>query len=375
MECGYFDAGRCRSCTLMGIPYAVQLADKDAAARAALHDTIPADAWLAPQPSAESGFRNKAKLVVAGRPGRVTLGILDGRQRGVDLRRCGLHEPGLHAAIPRLARVVDQLGLSPYDVPRRRGELKHLIVTHSPGGRLMTRFVLRSERHLEQIRDALPDLQAIGADVVSANLLPTHVALLEGHEEVVLTRAESLAMRLPRVTLHLRPRSFFQTNTAVATALYAQASEWIESASPTRILDLYCGVGGFALHAAAPERQVRGVELSADAVASAERSARELSTSRAGVGDIAFRAGDATDDALGDADLVIVNPPRRGIGQELAARLDAASAPHVVYSSCNPTTLARDLAAMPGLRPVAARLFDMFPQTRHAEVLVLLERR
>lgn len=382
MECGYYDAGRCRSCTLMGVPYAVQLADKDAAARATLHDVIPARAWLAAYPSADRAFRNKAKLVAGGRAGRVTLGILDGRQHGVDLRRCGLHEDGLRAAIPRLARIVDRLGLVPYDVPARRGELKHVIVTHSPDGRLMVRFVLRSQQHVADVRGALPELSALGADVVSVNLLPEHVALLEGERETVLTESASLAMRLPSVTLHLRPRSFFQTNTAVSTALYAQATEWVETASPTSVLDLYCGVGGFALHAAAPGRTVRGVELSADSVRSAERSAAELRATRAGLGDIWFRAGDATDGgidsgvgaSLDTAGLVVVNPPRRGIGADLARRLDASPAGHVVYSSCNPVTLARDLAGMPHLRPVAARLFDMFPQTAHAEVLVLLER-
>ena len=72
--------------------------------------------------------------------------------------------------------------------------------------------------------------------------------------------------------------------------------------------------------------------------------------------------------------MVIVNPPRRGIGADLAQWLEASGIEHVLYSSCNATTLAKDLAAMPSLRPVRARLLDMFPQTSHYEVLVLLER-
>ena len=86
--------------------------------------------------------------------------------------------------------------------------------------------------------------------------------------------------------------------------------------------------------------------------------------------------GDATGvdlEGTGAPELVVVNPPRRGIG-ELAARLDASAVRRVVYSSCNPTTLARDLAAMPGFRAVRGRVFDMFPHTTHAEVLVELER-
>ncbi|MFC6706935.1 methyltransferase domain-containing protein [Flexivirga alba] len=189
-----------------------------------------------------------------------------------------------------------------------------------------------------------------------------------------MTSDQTLPMRLNHITLHLRPRSFFQTNTAVAAQLYRQAQQWISEIQPTSVLDLFCGVGGFALHAATVAGPVRGVELSEDAVASARLSAEQL-PGRESLGAIQFEAGDATS-ALDDgrpADLVIVNPPRRGIG-ELAAALDRSSATHVLYSSCNATSLAADLARMPSLRVTRARLFDMFPQTRHHEVLLLLER-
>lgn len=90
-----------------------------------------------------------------------------------------------------------------------------------------------------------------------------------------------------------------------------------------------------------------------------------------------FETGDASGYAQRSAtpDLVVVNPPRRGVGATTADWLEDSGAPHVIYSSCNPATLRRDLDVMPSLRPVRARLFDMFPQTDHAEVLVLLERR
>jgi 23S rRNA (uracil747-C5)-methyltransferase len=118
---------------------------------------------------------------------------------------------------------------------------------------------------------------------------------------------------------------------------------------------------------------VDGVEVSEQAVVAARRSARE-----AGLDDVGFEAADATGWAAArqrQADLVVVNPPRRGIGPDLAAALEAGSARHLLYSSCNPDSLARDLAAMPSLVPVRARVFDMFPHTTHQEVLVLCERR
>lgn len=376
--CEYFEAGRCRSCTLIEIPIVEQLAAKDARCRELLPE-VPAAAWLPIVGGGDRNFRNKAKLVVGGPAGDVTLGILGRDGEGVDLRDCLIQEPVIRAVIPRLAEFLNATGLPPYRVPERRGELKYVHVTAAPSGRLMLRFVVRTEEGLTRIRKRLADLRAAipEADVISVNLLPEHVALLEGEREELLL-GSSLTMGLGDVALHLRPQSFFQTNTAVAQELYGQAAGWVARRDPASIWDLYCGVGGFAL-ACAPRagtgaaRAVLGVELSEAAVASAERSARD-----AGI-DARFVAADATAFALGAPaaslpELVIVNPPRRGIGAELAAWLNDSAVPSVIYSSCNPESLARDLAAMPGFRVREARVFDMFPHTGHLEVMVLLER-
>ncbi|GAA1631853.1 23S rRNA (uracil(747)-C(5))-methyltransferase RlmC [Georgenia ruanii] len=373
MQCSYFDAASCRSCTLMGQPYAAQLAGKVRHCQdlLAAHRDL---SWLPPVPSREAGYRNKAKMVVAGTVEEPTLGILDGEGRGVDLRECGLCTPGLQQVLPTLAGFVTRAKLTPYDVPRRRGELKYLLLTESPDGELMLRFVLRSEEPLGRIRKHLPALrrELPQLRVVSANLQPEHKAVLEGQREIVLTEQATLPMRVNGVALHLRPQSFFQTNTDVAAALYRQGRAWVEELAPASVWDLYCGVGGFALHSAAADRDVLGVETSREAVASGRVSARE-----AGLERVRFEAGDATALVRGAQtapDLVIVNPPRRGIGPELSGWLEAAPVRHVIYSSCNAVSLARDLAAMPSLRPRRARVLDMFPQTNHYEAMVLLER-
>ena len=242
------------------------------------------------------------------------------------------------------------------------------------------RFVLRSERHLDDLRAALPRLLADlpSARVVTVNLHPEHKAVLEGDTEVVLTEQALLPVRVGDVTLLLGPKSFFQTNTGVAGSLYRQARDWVDAADPAVVWDLYCGVGGFALHATAPGRTRRRRRdlgrggRGRQGVGAAARGCRG-----AGIrGDLRFEVGDATTAILSPApDLVVVNPPRRGIGPELAGWLEASSARQVIYSSCNVESLARDLAAMPSLRPVAGRVFDLFPQTRHTEVMVRLERR
>ncbi len=135
--------------------------------------------------------------------------------------------------------------------------------------------------------------------------------------------------------------------------------------------DLYCGVGGFALHVTAPGRTVVGVELSDAAVVSAQRSALAMGSQAR------FVAADATEWAIAQPappDLVIVNPPRRGIGDALATWLEASGVKTVIYSSCNAASLAKDLASMPSLRAREIRLLDMFPHTEHYEVAVLLTR-
>lgn len=357
----------------MGVPYERQLADKQVQAISALQLVAPQIRWAEPFASAESGYRNKAKWVVGGERDHPTIGILDQYQEGIDLRRCGVCEPALRTAFPVIADAIADIGLVPYDVKRRRGEIKYLIVTVSPQEELMVRFVLRSTDQLATIRRGLPALQAALPQlaVASVNLHPEHKAVVEGVTEIVLTERGTLPMRLNELTLHLRPQSFFQTNSFVAAGLYRQAADWAAEVSPTSVLDLYCGVGGFAVHCAPPSaRRVRGVELSEEAVAGARQSALALPDP----GRFHFEAADAGDEPV-DADLVIVNPPRRGIGDALADRLERGGARQVIYSSCNVTSLAADLARMPSLRPRSARLFDMFPQTRHVEVAVLLERR
>lgn len=384
-HCRYFEAGLCRSCTFIETPIDAQLDTKQQRC-AELLPGVPAAAWLPPVFGGVAGFRNRAKLAVGGVAGAVTLGILDRGGEGIDLTDCLIHEPGIQAAIPVLASFVNDLRIAPYSVPNRAGELKYVHVTISPAGELMVRFVVRSEEGLAAIRRRVDDLRELlpHAAVISVNLLPEHKAVLEGEREEPLV-GSALAMELGEglepITLYLRPQSFFQTNTAVALALYEQAAAWVDRVNPASLWDLYCGVGGFALFTAGSAsggsggrvRDVLGVELSEQAIFSAERSASE-----AGI-PARFLAGDATEFALAAGpselpELVVVNPPRRGIGETLAGWIEQSGICHVIYSSCNPESLARDLALMPSLRVREARLFDMFPHTGHLEVAVLLER-
>ena len=403
-SCALHDAGTCRSCPHLSLPMPDQLAAKQSRVAALLAEHVPAELWQAPAASAPTGFRNKAKMAVAGTAARPTLGILDGAGCGVDLRACPLHVPAIEAALPVLADLITELGLRPYDVPTRRGELKYVLVTASPDDDLMVRFVLRSRRYLERLRAAAPDLhrRLPQLAVAAVNIQSVHQAVIEGPEEIVLTEEDRLLMRLRlpspdgssrtgrctddvELPLYLPTRSFFQTNTAVAEELYATARSWAEESEPARVWDLFCGVGGFALALAAPGRRVLGVEVSAPAIDGARDAAAlmgldpDLVRFEAGDARVLDPAADPDGSIPGEVeaerpDLLVVNPPRRGIGEHLVTRIEASGVERVLYSSCNPRTLATDLAHLPSMRVVRARLFDMFPHTDHAEVLVELAR-
>lgn len=372
LDCPHFAAARCRSCAWIERSYAEQLTAKQAEAAARIPGTRLR--WLPPRASAVSGFRNKAKMAVGGTVDAPVLGLVDLQDRAVDLADCLLYPPALQTAFEPLRGFIRTARLAPYSLAERRGELKYLLLTIAPSGEFGLRFVLRSREPVSRIEKHLPWLRAelplLGP--VSVNLQPEHKAVLEGDTEIPLPGPDSLRMELNGIPLHLKPRSFFQTHSELAAALYAQAAGWIAELKPRRLLDLYCGVGGFALHCAPHAGEVTGREISAEAIASAQRSATELGLSTA-----RFEVADASATAAitNAVDAIIVNPPRRGIGTELCTAIEASTARTLIYSSCNVESLAADLARLPSFEPVEAQLLDLFPHTRHFETLVLLSRR
>jgi len=375
MQCALYDAGRCRSCQWIEQPVSQQLSAK----MDDLHGLLagmPVGEWRAPSCGPEQGFRNKAKMVVSGSVEKPLLGMLHRDGTPEDLTRCPLYPASFEPVFAALKPFIARAGLTPYNVARRRGELKYLLLTESQlDGGMMLRFVLRSENKLEQLRAALPWLQAQlpQLKVITANIQPVHMAIMEGEQEVFLTDAQALAENFNGVPLWIRPQSFFQTNPTVAASLYATAREWVRGLPVNHMWDLFCGVGGFGLHCATPEMQLTGIEISPEAIACAKQSAAELGLTR-----LHFQALDSTRFATGQAsvpELVLVNPPRRGIGKELCDYLSQMAPRFIIYSSCNARTMAKDITDLPGYEIARVQLFDMFPHTAHYEVLTLLVRK
>lgn len=374
MQCALYNAGRCQSCQWITLCETQQIEAKMAGLRE-LFSGLAVDEWQEPYTGAAQAFRNKAKMVVSGSVERPVLGMLQRDGTQVDLCACPLYPSTFAPVFSVLKPFIARAGLTPYHIERRRGELKYILLTESrSSGNMMLRFVLRSERKLPQLRAALPWLQAQLPQLscISANIQPIPMAIIEGEQEIPLTENQTLEERLNDVPLWLRPRSFFQTNPQVAAGLYATARAWVQELPVQHMWDLFCGVGGFGLHCATREMHLTGIEISAQAIACARRSAEALGLER-----LAFQALDSTDFALAQRevpDLVLVNPPRRGIGSSLCEYLARMAPRYIIYSSCNAQTMAVDIRSLPGWRILRMRLFDMFPHTAHYETLALLER-
>ncbi|MBV7314732.1 23S rRNA (uracil(747)-C(5))-methyltransferase RlmC [Shewanella sp. NIFS-20-20] len=374
--CRHFAAAECLSCPHLAMPMAQQLQRKMTTLAGLLPHVEPA-AMLAPVSGAALAFRNKAKMVALGAAHQPILGIVSPQGHSVSLCDCPLYPADMQQLLARLQQFVQQAGIPPYRVDKAKGELKFVLLTRSQvNGEYMLRFVLRSEQAIGRIERELPRLLAEYPQikVVSVNLQPVHMARLEGDEEIFLTAQTRLAEVLNQVPLYIRPKSFFQTNPEVAAQLYATARDWTAELNPTSVWDLFCGVGGFGLHCASQKTALTGIEIEAEAIACASMSAMEL-----GLSNVSFTALDSTEFASGQQaqdvpDVIIVNPPRRGIGASLCQSLSQFAPAHIIYSSCNAKTMAQDLEHIHGYKVTRLQLFDMFPHTDHFEVMALLER-
>ncbi len=366
IECSHFQKGDCHSCTLIELPYPQQLKLKRTRLEQALFSFAPLPT-LKVIPSPQTGFRNKAKMVASSTP--ITLGLLE----GVELITCPLYTPSMQRALATIQSWLRELDIRAYDLKTQKGELKYVLLSESSHqGALMLRFVLRSHGIVSRLRRGLASLQQElpSLQCVSVNIQSEHKAVVEGSEELFLSEQRRIEERMGDISLFIRPKTFFQTNTAVTAKLYQTAASWIDQVEAKSVWDLFCGVGGFALHCAKNGREVLGIELEHEAIGAARDAAAKL-----GISQLRFEAMDIASfsvEASKRPDCLIVNPPRRGLGSALCQWLQRLRPPVILYSSCNIDTLAKDLEMLSNYRIEKLELFDMFPHTEHFETLLML---
>ena len=380
--CSYFNTDICRSCELIDQDLTKQISNKEILLKNALAFLGSLNLENTTQ-SKTLAFRNKAKWIVTGTLSEPIIGLTGKTEldEGRELLDCPIIHPRITELSKSLPKLINEFSLTPYRIKERKGELKALIVFYSPYSKQMyLRFVLRSTECILRIKKLIPRLQSEFPDLacISANIQAIPQAVLEGPEEIYLTPQEYILHTLPSangdIPFKLSPQAFVQTNTECSIELYKKAAEWIAEIKPLKFLELYCGQGAFSFFAASSTQNSLGIEINEEAIKMAEETAATLKLSH-----LKFLASDALrikkEIEKFSPDLILVNPPRRGLGKSTEDIL-SAKARHFIYSSCSYESLSYDLRAFHEYYNVRKiQIFDMFPHTKHFETLVWLEQK
>lgn len=383
-DCPIF--AQCGGCQLRHITYEEELRAKQIQVRDAL-DRIGGfpDLPLAPilAAPARNEYRNKALLPLArGKDGEMQMGFYAvNSHRIIDCReRCLLQPEVFHRVMAVFRAWQTQYQVSLYDEESHSGLLRRLYLRWAEAaGQLMACVVINGndlphwQPLLSALRQAAPELASF---VLNSNRERTNAAL--GEEYRILWGAPYIEDELCGLRLRLSPPSFYQVNRVQAERLYRLAGEYAGLSGRETVLDLYCGVGSIGLSMAHGAKRLVGVEIVPQAVENARENAR-----RNGIANAEFLCGDAAKAAAllaqrGERpDVVLLDPPRKGCAPELIETAASFGASRIVYVSCDPATLARDLRqfAALGYTPIKAAPVDLFPATSHVETVCLLTHR
>jgi 23S rRNA (uracil1939-C5)-methyltransferase len=369
--------GECGGCTLEHMVYDEQLRWKSAHVQAELA-RVPVLAGLVVAPCVASprplGYRNKSKLVYAvDEAGRPLLGAYAPRShRVVDLSGCRVAEPPLDEVAVALKALLGHHKIAPYDERSGQGVVRYAILRVSHLAQVLVTLVTATEAFAEGETIARA-LMAERPDVLGVvqNINVSKGNTLYGLQERLLAGVATLEERVGPVYLTLSSTAFFQVNRDIAARIYDDLAQAAALTGQERVVDAYAGVGGIALTLARGAGEVIGIEEHAHAVADAQAAAllNHATRARFAVGDVAqVLAG------LDAADVVVLNPPRRGCAATVLQAVARLQPRLVAYVSCAPETLARDLGILAGLglQTRSVQPYDMLPQTPHVESLALL---
>ena len=398
-------SGRCGGCTLQGVPYSEQLSRKEENVRRLLRDICP----VRPAAGMENplNYRNKVHAVFSRRKdGRIVSGIYEqGTHRVIPVDSCMIEDRQADEIIGTIRRLAASFRIPVYDEDRQTGFLRHVLIRtgHATGQILVVLVgaspVFPSGRNfVRALTEAHPGITSV---VLNVNDRKTSMVL--GRRDITLYGRGWIEDILCGLWFRISPQSFYQVNSLQTEKLYRKAAELAGLIRPEnrpaktetrpgqnpgarirrnhqlQILDAYCGIGTIGIYAAAacPSAQVTGVELNRAAVRDAIANAK-----RNHIENVRFAAEDAEKwmvrrAAAGEpCDILFMDPPRTG-STETFIRAAARLAPErIVYISCNPETLARDLRGFRrfGYTAGEAWPYDLFPFTGHVETVVMLEK-
>ena len=325
------------------------------------------------------GYRNKAQYPVAQKKGRAYAGFFRaGTHDVVENKRCLILPEETDAVKDAVMDYVNQYRISIYDEVAHKGLLRHIYVRRGVvSGQVLVCLVCNGDK-LPKVDELLKRLQKIPGFttlVLSVNTKKGNAVL--GDKFITLHGPGYIEDTLCGLTFRLSPRSFYQVNHHQAQRLYEAAIAQAEITKEDLVLDLYCGVGTITLAMAGAAGKVIGVEVIPQAVEDAKDNAR-----RNGIENAEFFCGDAGQAALElekqgiISDVVVVDPPRKGLNADTIEALHRMAPRRIVYVSCDPATLARDVALLKerGYTLKNAMAADLFPRCSHVESVVTLSK-
>jgi len=374
---------RCGGCQLQHMSYEAQLQYKtqqvkDALERigglngVAVHDTIGMeDPWR---------YRNKAQFPV-GMDGDVMIGFYANRSHEIiDTPQCSIQDAVNDNVIQTVREFIKKYDISVYDENTGKGIIRHIVTRKGfKTGEVMVCIVINGDSLpcgkalVEMLRARTDGLKSV---VVNINKKKTNVIL--GERNIVIFGEEAIYDYIGEFKFRISPLSFFQVNPVQTEVLYGKALEYADLKGDETVFDAYCGIGTISLFLSRKAKKVYGIEIVPQAINNAKENARLN-----GVKNVEFLVGES-EIVIPElyrkgikADVIVVDPPRKGCDEKLLEVITEMSPEKVVYVSCNPATLARDLKYLSerGYEVREVQPVDMFPQTSHVETVVLMSKK
>lgn len=375
-NCPY--AKKCGGCQLQNLTYEKQLSHKQVKVIRLVGKLCHVEEIIGMENPAR--YRNKATHAFCTQRGKLVSGLYQSSaDRILPVEDCLLERESVKRIVRTVKKLCLAMGISAYDEEKRKGFLRTVLVRESfTTGEVMVVIVSGSDKFREKEAFAKSLLQLrpeITTLVWNVNFSDTTVLL--GQKSEILHGPGYITDELCGLTFRISPKSFYQINPVQTEILYSKAKEFASLTGGETVIDAYCGTGTIGLTMAADAKEVIGVESNADAVRDAMENAN-----RNGIKNARFICQDAGQlltelaKAKKKIDVVVTDPPRAGCSKEFLQSLLALAPKRVVYVSCNPETLARDLFVLSknGYRVKKIQPVDMFPGTGHVECVVCLTR-
>lgn len=371
----------CGGCNFWHMDYQEELRLKSQRVKTCLNRLAGENLEEVPIAGAETclGYRNKAQYPVAVKKGRAYAGFFRaGTHDVVENDRCRILPEETDRVKAIVMDHVNQYRISVYDEQTHKGLLRHIYVRRGAvSGQILLCLVVNggSFPKWEALAERLKAVEGFHSLVLAVNRRPGNAVL--GDEFITLYGPGYIEDTLCGLTFRLSPRSFYQVNHAQAQRLYELAVSQAAISKADTVLDLYCGVGTITLVMAKAAGRAIGVEVVPQAVEDARENA-----ARNGIQNAEFFCGDAGQAALeleGQGvrpDVIVVDPPRKGLSGDAIEAIARMAPRRLVYVSCDPATLARDVALLKqrGYALKAAQAADLFPRCAHVETVCLLSR-